>query len=179
MKTTEKVFSGGLGSNIDVDTANWMKAAPNWLIKTNSYKPRSFYLIGSLRNPEIPKFANQIVAEGYEVFADWYNPGPEADQYHRDYAKARGWSHKQFIEGYAARNIFDFDKAHMDRCDAAVMLMPAGRSGHLELGYTIGRGKPGFIVFEEIPERYEIMIQFATAIFYSRQEFFDYLKENK
>ena len=87
-------------------------------------KAKSFYLIGSLRNPKIPEFANQIEAEGYGVFADWYNPGPDADDYHRDYAKARGWSYKQFLEGPAAKNIFDFDKSHMDRCDASVLLMP-------------------------------------------------------
>jgi nucleoside 2-deoxyribosyltransferase len=138
---------------------------------------KSFYLAGSLRNPRIPEFANQIVAEGYEVFADWFNPGPAADDYHRDYARARGWSYRQFLEGPAAKNIFDFDKYHMSRCDALVLLMPAGKSAHLELGYTLGQGKPGYIVFEEEPERYEIMVQFATQIFFSRQEFLDFLKE--
>jgi nucleoside 2-deoxyribosyltransferase len=154
----------------------YVPVSKTWFVKTEDAM-KSFYLAGSLRNPRIPEFANQIAAEGYEVFADWFNPGPDADEYHRDYARARGWSYRQFLEGYAAKNIFEFDKFHMDRCDAAVLLMPAGKSGHLELGYTIGRGKPGYLVFEEEPERYEIMVQFATQIFFSRQEFLDFLKE--
>ena len=53
-------------------------------------KIKSFYVIGSLRNPEIVPFANKLQAEGYEAFCDWKSPGPDADDYLRDYAKARG-----------------------------------------------------------------------------------------
>jgi len=175
MRIAENVVTNKLGSfiDVDVDPADYTFR----LMEDNTI--RSLYLIGSLRNPLIPTFANQIVEAGFEVFADWHNPGPDADDFHRDYAKARGWSYRQFLEGYAAKSIFEFDKFHMDRCDAAVLLMPAGKSGHLELGYTIGRGKPGYLVFEEEPERYEIMVQFATQIFFSRQEFLNFLKEKK
>ncbi len=143
----------------------------------SSYPIKSFYLIGSLRNPQIPEFANQLTAEGYDVFADWYSPGPDADDFGRDYSKARGRTYREFLDSYAAKNVFQFDKYHMDRCDAAVLLMPAGKSAHTEMGYTVGRGKPCYLVFEEEPERYEVMIQFATRIFFSRQEFFKFLKE--
>ena len=57
------------------------------------------------------------------------------------------------------------------------MLMPAGKSGHLELGYIIGRGKPGYILFDGEPERYDVMVQFATGIFFNKQELFDKLRE--
>lgn len=56
------------------------------------------------------------------------------------------------------------------------MLMPAGKSGHLELGYVLGQGKRGYILFDEDPERYDIMIQFATNIFFSKEELIDYLR---
>ena len=134
---------------------------------------KSIYVIGALRNPEIPEFANQIQALGIEAFADWFSPGPDADDYWRDYSKARGLSYDGALKSYAAKHVFEFDKFHLDRCDAAVLLMPAGKSGHLELGYVVGRGKPGYIVFNEEPERYDVMVQFATGIFFSRQEFLD------
>jgi hypothetical protein len=137
---------------------------------------KSMYVIGSLRNTAIPTFANEIQALGIEAFADWFACGPDADDFWRDYSKIRGLNYGQALESYSAKHIFEFDKLHLDRCDAAVMLMPAGKSGHLELGYTIGRGKPGFIVFDEEPERYDVMVQFATKIFFSREEFFEYLK---
>ena len=138
---------------------------------------KSVYIIGALRNPEIPKFANELQAQGFEAFADWYQPGPDADDFWRDYSKARGLTYRQALESHGANQIFDFDKKHLDRCDAAVMLMPAGKSGHLELGYTIGRGKPGFILFDGEPERYEVMVKFATGIFFSREELFAELKK--
>jgi len=146
--------------------------------KTQS-KIHSIYIIGALRNPKVPEFANEIQALGIEAFADWFSPGPDADDFWRDYSKARGLTYKQALQSYAAKHVFEFDKFHLDRCDAAVLLMPGGKSAHLELGYTIGRGKPGFIVFEEVPERYDVMVQFATSIFFSRNEFFEYLKSNQ
>ena len=175
MRKITKIIENEIGGIIDIDgdPADYGFR----LVKDNAI--HSFYLAGSLKNPKIPEFANQLAKEGYEVFDDWFNPGPDADDYHRDYAKARGRSYRDFIKSPAARNIFEFDKHHMDRCDALVLLMPAGKSAHLELGYTLGQGKPGFLVFEEEPERYEVMVQFATEVFFSRQEFFDYLKNQK
>ena len=139
-------------------------------------KIESFYVIGSLRNPEIVQFANELQALGYEAFADWKSAGPDADDFLRDYSKDRGLNYKQALQTPAAKNIFQFDKFHLDRTDAAVFLMPGGRSAHLELGYTIGKGKPGFIVFDKEPERVDVMYQFATEIFFSKLEFFEYLK---
>lgn len=137
---------------------------------------KSFYVIGSLRNEKIVNFANALQAEGYEAFCDWKSPGPDADDYLRDYAKARGLSYKQTLQTYAARRIFEFDVFHLNRCDAAVLFMPAGKSGHLELGVVLGKGKPGFIVFDEVPERVDVMQQFAWDLFFSQEEFFEYLK---
>jgi nucleoside 2-deoxyribosyltransferase len=142
-----------------------------------SSRIRSIYVIGSLRNPEIPKFANELQAQGFEAFADWYSPGPQADDFWRDYSKARGLTYKEAIQSHGAKNIFEFDKSHLDRCDAAVMVMPAGKSGHLELGYTVGRGKPGFILFDGEPDRYDVMTQFATGLFFSREELFQELRK--
>lgn len=137
----------------------------------------SIYVGGSLRNPLIPMFANRIEELGLEAFADWKQPGPEADDHWREYARMRGWNYRQALDSYGASQIFDFDKLHLDRTDGMVLLMPAGKSAHLELGYTVGRGKPGFIVFEEEPERWDVMVKFATKIFFSQDEFINYLKE--
>lgn len=135
----------------------------------------SVYIIGSLRNPEIPQFANELEARGIEAFADWFQSGPQTDDFWKEYSKVRGRTYKQALESRGAVHSFNLDKENLDRCDAAIMLMPAGKSGHLELGYTIGRGKPGFILFDGEPERYDLMYQFATGIFFSKQELFEEL----
>ena len=140
---------------------------------------KSIYIIGSLRNPEIVNLENDIEKIGIEPFGQWMAAGPIADDSWRDYAKARGWTYKQALNSYCAKHVFSFDAKHIERCDAAVLLMPAGRSGHLELGVVLGKGKPGFILFDQEPERWDQMVQFATEIFFSRSEFLNYLKSNK
>lgn len=131
---------------------------------------KSVYLIGSLRNEKVPQVGNLLRANGYDAFDDWYGAGHEADDKWRDYENIRGRTHREALFGYAARHVFEFDQRHLDRCDLALLVMPAGKSGHLELGYFVGKGKPGFIYFDGVPERYDVMHQFATDIFTSDEE---------
>ena len=128
---------------------------------------KSVYVIGSLRNPAVPKFANALRASGFDAFDSWFAPGPHADDYWRDYTKQRGLSYKEALKDWSAKHVFEFDNFHLDRCDMAVLLMPGGKSAHLELGYFVGCGKPGFILFDKEPKRYDVMTQFATDIFFS------------
>jgi nucleoside 2-deoxyribosyltransferase len=127
---------------------------------------KTIYLIGSLRNESIPHIANTLEDIGFEVFDSWFSPGPNADSHWKDYEQARGRDYKEALSGHAATHIFEFDKYHIDRCDIGLLVMPAGRSGHLELGYMIGGGKPGYILFEEETDRWDIMSKFATDVFF-------------
>ena len=134
------------------------------------------YVIGSLRNPRITEVGNALRAAGYDAFDEWHAGGPEADDEWRRYEQDRGRHYKEALRGYHARNIFEFDLYHLNRSDAGVLVMPAGRSGHLELGYLIGQGKLGFILFDEVPERLDIMHSFATAVCFSLKELMDELE---
>lgn len=125
---------------------------------------RSIYLIGSLRNDRVPEVASVLRRDGHEVFDDWYAAGPEADDYWQKYETGRGHTYAQALAGHAAKHVFDFDKHHLDRCDIGVLLMPAGKSGHLELGYMAGIGKKTFVLFDEVPQRYDVMYRFATGV---------------
>lgn len=136
----------------------------------------SIYIIGSLRNPVIPQIANDISSLGIDVFADWFSSGPETDDYWQKYEKERGRSYEEALKGYMAEHIFSFDKHHLDRTDAAVLVNPAGKSAHLELGYTLGKGKPGYILFTEIPDRWDVMCLFATQIFFNKENLLDELR---
>lgn len=139
---------------------------------------KSIYVIGSLRNPDIPILGNQLRELGLEVFEDWHAGGPECDDYWKRYETLRGRTYGEALNGYMAKHIFEFDKYHLDRTDGVVLLTPAGKSGHLELGYTLGRGKPGFVLFDKEPEdRWDVMYQFATAIFFDRQKFLDHISD--
>jgi hypothetical protein len=126
------------------------------------------YLIGSLRNPRVPEIASKLRADGHEVFDDWFAAGPEADDYWQKYEIAKGNNFKQALDGYAAHHVFQFDKTHLDSNNMAILILPAGKSGHLELGYMIGQGKPGYILFDDVmPDRWDVMYKFCTGVYFT------------
>lgn len=141
--------------------------------------PRIIYIIGALGNPKVPVIANKIrqTFPKWEVFDSWYSPGPDADSYWRKYEKAKGISYKDALNGWAATHIFEFDKHHLDRATDVVMVMPCGRSCHMELGYSIGKGKRGYILFDKEPKRWDVMYKFATDVFFSVDELIATLKK--
>ena len=135
------------------------------------------YLIGSLRNPKIIEIANKLRSAGHEVFDDWFAAGPEADDYWQKYEQAKGNNYKQALDGYAAKHVFSFDKYHLDNSDIAILALPAGKSGHLELGYMIGQGKKGYILFDDaMPDRWDVMYLFSSGVFFKIDELTEQLK---
>lgn len=122
------------------------------------------YVIGSLRNPAVPSVAWLLRDQGHEVFDDWYAAGPEADDAWKDYEEQRGRVYSEALNGAAARHVYEFDKRHLDAADAVVLILPAGRSGHLELGYALGQGKPGYILLERDADRWDVMYRFASEV---------------
>ena len=123
------------------------------------------YLIGSLRNPAIPKIGQRLRDEtGYEIFDDWYSAGPDADDNLRDYERARGHTYREILDGHAAKNIFNFDRYHLQTSDAAVLVLPCGKSAHLEGGWMLGQGKPLAVLAMNEPERVEVMHQFTDFV---------------
>lgn len=139
-------------------------------------KIESLYLIGSLRNEEVVRLAKKLRETGLDVFDDWMAAGPEADDYWKRYETDRDHSYQDALKGYAARHVFEFDKYHLDRCDAAALLLPAGKSGHLELGYVAGTGKPAFIILDDEDVRFDVMYQFATKVFMNQEEAVGYFR---
>lgn len=124
------------------------------------------YVIGSLKNPNVPKVAAAIrEATGQEVFDDWFAAGPEADDYWRDYERSKGHNFVQALCGKAAQNVYAFDRRNLEASEVVVLVLPAGKSGHLELGWALGRGKKGYILLADDPERFDVMYQFADGTF--------------
>lgn len=124
------------------------------------------YLIGSLRNDAIPKTASVLRQSGYNVFDDWYAAGPEADDYWKAYEQDRGRRYIEALQGEAAKNVHRFDQTHLDGAEAAILVLPAGKSGHLELGYMAGKGKKTFILLDAEVDRWDVMYRFADAVMY-------------
>ncbi len=137
---------------------------------------RSIYVIGSMRNPRVQEVAKLLREAGFEVFDDWISPGPEADDKWQEYERARGRTYKEALAGYHARHVYELDKLHLDRCDAAVLVLPAGKSAHMELGYLRGRDKPVYVLMDGEPEKYDIMYLLASGVCMSDEELLEALK---
>jgi len=151
----------------------------NGRVENGNGHGRVIYIIGSLRNKSVEAVANNLreANEEWEIFDSWRSPGPRADDYWRDYEKAKGISYKEALNSWAAQHIFEFDKFHLDRATDVVLIMPAGKSCHLELGWALGKGKRGYILFDEEPARWDIMTQFANDVFFDLEELVTELKK--
>lgn len=126
------------------------------------------YLIGSLRNQNVRLLASILRLEGHDVFDDWHAAGPEADDIWQRYETERGRSYKEALDGQFATNGFELDARNLCRCDAAVLIMPCGKSAHLELGFILGLGKLGYVLFPDgPPERWDLMYKFANGVFFN------------
>lgn len=172
------------------DNCNWVlghaKDNPITLRRLMAYldydrEKFSIYLIGTLKNElRIPEIGNILRDEGYDVMDEWITPGKPADENWQRYERIRGRTYKQALSGRAATNIYLFDKSYIDLFDAAVCVMPAGKSAFIELGYAKGRGKKTFILLDgQDPPRYDIMPNIVDKVCFDIDELKEELKKVK
>ena len=162
------------------DSCNWalghVKDSPSTLRRLMAYLDHridktNIYVIGALKNPRIPEIGNTLRQDGYDVMDEWFTPGEHADTNWQKYEGQRGRSYIEALRGRAATNIFLFDRSYLDHCDVALLVLPAGKSGMLELGYARGRGKKTIIFLDgQDPDRYDIMPNFAHFLCKTEEE---------
>jgi hypothetical protein len=122
------------------------------------------YIIGSLKNPNIPVVASALRADGHHVFDEWYACGPDADRHWREHHQQAGRDFKSAMWSDFTNHSFEFDRQHMMMSDTGILVLPAGKSGHMELGWMIGKGKRGIIYMEQEPEAWDLMYRFAELV---------------
>lgn len=70
-----------------------------------------------------------------------------------------------FLDDPRVRRAFDEDKRWLDWADTVVMVMPCGRSSHLEAGYAVGQRKRLFIYGDFAKGEFDVMYGFANGLF--------------
>lgn len=125
------------------------------------------YLASSWRNEQQPEMVKYLRALGHLVY-DFRNPVPntgfawsEIDPAYKAWS-ARAYrnallSHPRAAQGYMS------DYRAMEWADTCVLLLPCGRSAHLEGGWFAGRGKQ-LIIRTRDGEEPELMALMANAI---------------
>lgn len=146
------------------------------MTKTSTKK---LYLIGSLRNPRIPLLASRLREElpDFIVFDDWFAAGPEADDCWKEYEQAKGNDYHEALAGYAARHVFDFDRYHLDTSTHTLLVLPAGKSGHMEVMYAqYAVGAKTAILLDPEDVRWDVMYQFIPTILRSDDDIATWVK---
>lgn len=63
-----------------------------------------------------------------------------------------------------ARQGFMLDMNALREADATVLVLPCGRSAHLELGYAVGRGQKTIVLLDDPMSEPELMYLMCSAI---------------
>ena len=115
---------------------------------------RRIYVASSWRNPSQPDVVAALRAADHQVY-DFRNPhlGPGKGRQGFHWSEIdpgwESWTPEQFRDALShpvAREGFESDLQGMQWADTFVLVMPCGRSAHLELGWAIGAGKRSFIL---------------------------------
>lgn len=127
------------------------------------------YLASSWRNTYHSDILFQLRDSGFEVY-DFKNPtfdnkGFSWQQIDKNWEK---WTYQGFTQALyhpIAIDGFKLDFDAMKQADCCVLLLPSGRSAHLEAGYFVGANKPLFIhIPVEAYDTPELMYKMAVSI---------------
>ncbi len=136
--------------------------------------PRKIYLASSWRNvyqPEVVRALrqnNHLVYDFRNPTVDFPNPNQDAHGFHWSDIDSewQSWSpaqYRQALNHPLAKQGYASDKGALDWADTCVLVLPSGRSAHLEAGWCAGMGKPMFIYMPEQNEP-ELMNSLADKI---------------
>ena len=111
------------------------------------------YVASSWRNTRQPGVVDKLRTEGHEVY-DFRNPAPgdHGFQWSEIDPDWQGWTPEQFAAALnhpVALLGFSRDMQALEGCDACVLVMPCGRSAHLEAGWAAGAGKRLLILLSD------------------------------
>jgi nucleoside 2-deoxyribosyltransferase len=109
------------------------------------------YVASSWRNTRQPQVVRELRSAGFEVY-DFREPSPgnHGFSWHEiDPSIPRGPADLtlsaeaivRMLDHNAARDGFRLDLGALEWCDALVLVLPCGRSAHLEAGWAVGAGK--------------------------------------
>ena len=127
------------------------------------------YVASSWRNESQPFVVQRLRDEGFEVY-DFRNPKEYAHESDEGFhwsdidPEWMKWTPEQFINALdhpLATAGFKSDMEGIATAEALVLVMPCGRSAHLEMGYAAGAGIPIVILMADGEP--ELMYKMATA----------------
>lgn len=137
------------------------------------------YVASSWRNHLQPSVVQCLRMEyGHHVY-DFRHPTPDNDGFSWSEIEPewKSWVVEEYIRALhhpRAEEGFSLDFEAMKWADACVMVLPCGRSAHLEAGWFVGAGKPLIIYIQQMEEA-DLMYKMTPYIASSMAQVVDYL----
>jgi len=137
----------------------------------NRIKPENImrvYVASSWKNKYQPMVVDALRSAEIDVY-DFRHPEEGDNGFHWSEIDKnwQRWKPEQYIEHLKhpiAENGFKKDMDALNSCDICVLVMPCGKSAHLEFGYNLGKGRPSAILLLE-PCGPELMYKMSSRIF--------------
>jgi hypothetical protein len=129
-------------------------------------KKRKIYVASSWRNQMQQGVVHTLRSAGHEVYDFKNPPGRTGFHWSRVDPEWQGWSpakYRELLQHPVAQAGFKSDFDAMQWADTCVLVMPCGRSAHIEAGYFNGAGKELHILLAEEQEP-ELMYLMGTSI---------------
>lgn len=128
---------------------------------------KKIYVASSWRNKQLQQgVVMTLRSAGHQVY-DFIHPPNKAagfhwSQIHKDWQKWTPQAYRKALEHPLAVEGFASDKEALDWADTGILVMPCGRSAHLEIGYLSGQGKPCAVLAVE-PMEPELMVKLCSG----------------
>jgi hypothetical protein len=133
---------------------------------------RRIYVASSWRNAHQPPVVEALRKAGHEVYDFRNPPGGTGFQWSAVDPDWQSWTsarYRELLEHPVSVAGFKSDWDAMVWANTCVLVLPSGRSAHIEAGYFVGAGKDLFILQLEAMEP-ELMYRMATQICLSVDE---------
>ena len=142
--------------------------------------PSYVYVASSWKNPYQPAVCAVLKAAGIDHY-DFRNPPNGAAFSWEQIADlpildglADRDTYRRMLDHPVAEAGFAADYAAMDKADTFVLVLPCGKSAHLELGWAVGQGKRTAILLED-PIQPELMYRMVDHLSPSVHELLGWL----
>lgn len=113
----------------------------------------NIYVASSWRNTQQPTVVKALRADGHKVY-DFRHPSTEDSGFHWSEIDPawQSWSPADFrcnLQHALAITGFDLDMTALRDAELVVLVLPCGRSAHLEFGHAVGSGARGVILLSD------------------------------
>ena len=144
----------------------------------------NIYLASSWKNKEaVLRMASILRSEGYlvDAFCEEDNRisfswDEITNEMSREGKNRETLTAIDMMKDWRVQAAFKEDRKYLDWADIVVMLMPCGRSAHIEAGYMVGKGKKLYILGGFESGESEVMYGFASGM-YNYTEIDNFLNE--